>query len=137
MFKEQLSSNDGKDKWIGTQKDFISFVEIFEAAGNIKIGDRNATTDEIAEVLMKVFDVDLSPFPDFPSMRVALGSESNHEQLLQKMIDNLEKENQLDEAIEGTNVLPSEEEQMRQTRNWTFANTFVEKLRKYMDIPKE
>lgn len=137
MSNTPLPSNAQKVKWVGTQAEFVALIEALECSGLIIIDDSIVSGDEIAETFMNLINVDLAPFPDFRIMRMTL--EGNTEPL--KLVDSLEdsmKENyELDNALDGTGVFPSEEEQKKQIMKWALIHMFVDKMRKHMHIPKE
>src|SRR5690348_13909552 len=101
------ASGDDKIKWAGTHADFLIFVEVYELMGVFRIGERKSTADEIAKVFLNVIDIDLSPFPDFRSMRIAISANIDPAESIGKMIDLLDSEEQLKEILDGTGVQPS------------------------------
>lgn len=134
MFTPASSDNE-KIKWSGSQADFISFVEFFEAIGGFKVKDRKATADEIGKLFLKVIDLDLSPFSDFHSMRMSVSGSQEPGHIAKKLLDHMEKEDQLSNALEGTGIEPSDETQARQMLSWMATNDFVNKLSKHIDLP--
>lgn len=137
MFAVPSSSNDEKIRWAGSQADFISLVEFFEATGGFKSKTGAATADEIGELFLKVIDLDLSPYPDFHTMRVSMSGSSEPVEIAQKLLDNMNSEEQLSDAIEGTGIEPSPETQASQMLNWMMTNDFINKLSKYIDLSKK
>jgi hypothetical protein len=122
MFDKSFSPNTEKLKWTDTQANFISFIEILHATGL-----PNASIDQIGEHLLSHMEVDLSPFPDFRSMRIALEKEVDTDKFLQEMNDALIEQYQLDHTLKGTGVISLLEEEIRQNTN----SFFVQKLDKY------
>ena len=131
--------DDEKMKWSGSHAEFIALVELFEAIGAFKFKEegRSATIDEIGELFLKVFDLDLSPYPDFRSMRLSVSPIVSPEETAQKVMNRLEEEHHLEQALEGTKVEPSDEEKATQLASWMFAEDLIKKLSKHINIPKD
>lgn len=139
MFAPRFSPDNEKIKWAGSQADFITLVEFFEAIGGFtsKDRERKANADEIGELFLKVIDLNLSPYPDFHTMRVSVSGSSEPVEIAQKLLDNMNSEEQLSDAIERTGIEPSPETQASQMLNWMMTNDFINKLSKYVDLSKK
>lgn len=129
------SPDDEKIKWSGSQADFISLVEFFEVIGGFKTPNGKATADQIGELFLKIIDIDLSPYPDFHTMRLSMSGSKEPGDIAKKLLDHIEKEDQLSSALEGTDIEPSDETKANQMLSWMVANDFVDKLSKHIDSP--
>ena len=58
--------------WRSSQSDFVAEARLYAFRGAFKDGTRRLTVDEVGELLLKIYDVDLSPYPDFHAMRIAV-----------------------------------------------------------------
>jgi len=58
--------------WRHSQSDFVAHVRSYAFRGGFRNGTRRLTVDEVGELLLKIYDVDLAPYPDFHAMRVAV-----------------------------------------------------------------
>jgi hypothetical protein len=65
-------SSGKKLEWGLTQKDFVETMLAVELYKGFSNGNRYATADEIAELFLQVMYIDMHPYPDFKSMRMAL-----------------------------------------------------------------
>ncbi len=137
MFALPFSQDDEKIKWAGSQADFISLVEFFEATRGFKSKNGSATADEIGELFLKIVDLDLSPYPDFHAMRVSVSASSEPVDIAQKLLDHMHKEGRLSHVLEGTGIEPSQETQANHIFSWMMANNFISKLSQYIDLPNK
>lgn len=135
MLSGALSTNNEKIKWLGSQGDFISLVEFFEAIGGFKSAQGRATADELGELFLKVIDIDLAPYPDFHTMRLSVPGSAEPGAIAKKMLERVDEEEQLSDAIEDTGVAPSPETQASNIFSWMVAHDFINKLSKYVTIP--
>src|SRR5882757_7390938 len=100
---------DQKLPWDSTQGAFVSYVLANALPGFFRTVNRPLSIDEVGELFLKVYDVDISPYPDFHSMRVAVPPSVEPEEISARMIGFMEGEKAVLEATEGTGIRPSEE----------------------------
>ncbi len=128
------SSPDEKIKWDSTKKDFITFVEIYELAGGLKLNGKSATADQIGELFLNVIELDILPFPDFKTMRIALDPKKDAIDAIEDMAVKLKEAEELEDMLDEINIEPSKEEQARKAFGWIMANDFVRKLGRYVQF---
>jgi hypothetical protein len=136
MFWNLFPSHDDKLPWPGTQADFIKIIDLCTAFNIFTINDRHATTHEIAELFMNVFETDISPYPDFHSMYLAIQPDVNTGEIATKMIEIMEADQFLDNVLEGSGVVPSEEEQMERLVFNFIVHEFINRLSKFVTFKK-
>lgn len=135
MFTGPVSPDDEKIKWAGSQADFISLVDFFEAIRAFGSKKGLATTDEIGELFLKVIDIDLSPYPDFHTMRLSMTGSSGPQDIAKKLLEHVDREDHFADALEGTGVEESLETKANNMLNWMMTHDFIKKLSKHIDLP--
>jgi hypothetical protein len=137
MFWNPFPSNKNKLKWEATQEGFISFINFFEALHAFKSpDDTHMTANEIAAVFMTIIKVDISPYPDFETMRMSVQPEVPLEEMIMKMLAVIEEDLRLEDALDGTGVLLSEEEQIRLLVRNFLTNEFINDMSKFVSFPE-
>lgn len=137
MLSGPLSSANEKIKWLGSHGDFISLVEFFEAIGGFKSAQGRAMADELGELFLKVIDIDLTPYPDFHTMKMSVTSSAEPAVVAKKILERVDAEEQLSDALEDTGVTPSPEMRANNIFSWMVAHDFINKLSKYINIPNK
>jgi hypothetical protein len=134
-----LSNSDETEKihWDGSQADFITLVEFFEATGAFQSDGELATVDDIGELFMNVIDIDISPFTDFHTMRISVAASRSPQEVAKLVLNKLDEEEHFSDALVGTGVAPSPEEQASNITSWIFASDFVTKLGEYIDFTEK
>ena len=136
MFWNLFPSHDDKLPWPGTQADFIKIIDLCTAFNIFTFNDRRATTHEIAELFMNVFETDISPYPDFHSMYTAIKPDMNTGEVATKMLEIIEADQFLDNVLEGSGVVPSEEEQLERLIFNFIVHEFIDRLSKFVTFKK-
>ena len=137
MFWNAFPSRKNTLKWEATQEDFISLINFFEALQAIKrADDTDPTANELAELLMNIIKVDISPYPDFETMRICVQPKIPLEKMVESMITVLEDDLRIAQALEDTGVLLSEEEQMQWLVRNFLTNEFLNDLSKFVPFDK-
>jgi len=72
MYESLFPPTGEKLPWKQSQSDFVARARLYAFRGAFKDGTRRLTVDEVGELFLKIYDVDLSPHPDFHAMRVAV-----------------------------------------------------------------
>lgn len=113
MFLNPFISGN-KLAWKASQASFISFINFFEAYHAVTKQDNTAiTANEIAELFMKFIKVDISPYPDFETMRMCVQPATPLQETIKSMIAILEDDMRIDDVLENTGVLLSEEDALQ------------------------
>lgn len=136
MFWNLLPSHDDKLPWPGTQADFIKLVDLFTTFNIFTIKGRSAQAVEIAALFMNIFETDISPYPDFHSMYAAIQPGLNNDNLTTKMLEIMETTQLLDEVLEGTGVVPSEQVQIERLVNNFVMHEFIDRISRFVKIAK-
>lgn len=137
MFRNLFPSGKKKLKWKATQEGFISFINFFEVLHAFEnAGDTYMTANEIAEIFMKIINVDISPYPDFETMRMYVEPAVPLEEMVTKMIAVLEEDLRMEDALHSTGVLLSEEEQHRSFIRNFLTNEFINDISKFISFKK-
>jgi hypothetical protein len=135
MFWNPFPSKKNKLTWEATQQGFISFINFFEALHAFKRpDDTDMTANEIAAVFMKIIKVDISPYPDFETMRLCVQPEAPLEEMIMRILAIMENDLRIGNALEGTGVLLSEEEQVRLLVRNFLTNEFINDLSKFVSF---
>jgi len=95
---------DQKLPWNKSQADFVSHVLFYTALGILRNDAGNLQADDMGELFLKVYDVDLSPYPDFRTMRIAVGPREDPDLLFAKYAFMAQHVRDVDDMLEGTGV---------------------------------
>jgi hypothetical protein len=137
MFWNLFPSRKNNSNWKVTQESFITIINLFEALNAFKKSDgSDMTANELAELFMKIMKVDISPYPDFETMRICVQPELPLEDTIAKMIEILEEDLRIQNALEDTGVLLSEEEQRRSLVLNFLTSEFMQEIRKFVSFLK-
>lgn len=137
MFWNAFPSRKNTLKWEATQEEFINLINFFEALQALKrADDTDPTGNELAELLMNIIKVDISPYPDFETMRIYVQPKVPLLKMVESMITVLEDDLRIAQALEDTGVLLSEEEQMQWLIRNFLTNEFLNDLSKFVSFDK-
>lgn len=90
-----------KMPWTGTHTDFVSMI--------LSIAPEDTAADEMGEQMLRHVDFDISPYPNFRTMRLALQQKADPQGFLQVGREALQQDLQTLELLNGTGVsLPNE-----------------------------
>lgn len=137
MFWNAFPSRKNALKLEATQENFIRIIDLFEALRFFKkADDTDPTTNELAELFMHLIKVDISPYPDFETMRICLQPRVPFKRTVKAFLVQLEDDIRIKEALEDTGVLRSEEEQMRRLVTDFLLHEFINDFSKFMSFDK-
>jgi hypothetical protein len=128
---------DQKLPWESTQAAFVAYVMSNALPGFFRKGNRPLSLDELGELFLKVYDVDIWPYPDFHSLRVAVPPSIEPEELAACMLGLLEGEQAILEATEGTGILPSKEGQIKRMACELIAKDLLERLSRHIYVHRD
>jgi hypothetical protein len=143
MYTSFLNRLDKKYTWLATQGDFITYVEMTTttlAGDNRSIEEQFSDkdffnkVDVMGEALLNVFQIDISPYPDFRTMRLAVPRSTD---ILEKMAEYTRRDIAVREALEGTGVTRSEESIMDDTYYEVMSYDLVRRLSPYLGVTPE
>jgi len=128
---------DEKLPWESSQAAFVAYVLYHATPGRPREGERRLTVDEVGELLLGIYDVDISPYPDFHSMRVAVPPAIEQKVLAEYVMDLLERQMAMKDAKAGRRTLPSKEEQKLQRACETLEKKLSERLTWHSSVNRD
>lgn len=94
MLTSDQLPGDQKLPWTGSQTDFVTLV--------LAMSPQFGTADEIGEKMLQQVDINIAPYPDFHSMRLALEKDCDPQAFMQKGREALQADLLTLEMLNGT-----------------------------------
>lgn len=133
--------NKGNFFWKGTNEEFLEFVMIiadFVICARPDVSGKepafNELCDDLAQVLIKLLNVNIAPFQTFAELREGVKPSYNFSKKIVKQLKQINDDEGFFEMLENANIMPSYETMRGAIAKWKNVEAFTNELIKLLRL---